>query len=192
MCVSQRATRAVCTKIPTAAADDPLGLGTVIPIARPFPDVSVHIEEPPGVGTKTPDGNGAVASIESCVFRSKAVTGIECGNGSRPASVFPFGVGRQPVSTISSTACYSVSPGTLEHQTTSHSLPDIWDRTSGKSSGCFPSLASIAPASLPCGPSKSLSRSLLHAVVRRRDDPVPTADSPSRTLPLKAGRTASR
>ena len=64
-------------------------------ILAPFQNVTVHVEQPPGVGSVTSDRNGSFLSAnrESCLFRGQLVTKGEASRGSGAAGVFPLRFG---------------------------------------------------------------------------------------------------
>src|SRR5215471_18347625 len=95
MGVAQSTTCTVCAKIPTAASDDAFGLTGIIPVACPFPDVAVHVEQTPRIGRKATNRYGAILGIESGLFSRQLVTEAESRSCSSTARVFPFGFRRK-------------------------------------------------------------------------------------------------
>src|SRR3982750_727428 len=105
MVIPKCAPRAIGVETPTAAANHfPFG---VVGVVRPFPHVSMHVEETPLVRSERPDGHRMTPVVATRLSRERAVAvvvGLCRGEqltsrirGDRPGAtpVLPFPFGRQ-------------------------------------------------------------------------------------------------
>ena len=108
--------------IPTSTPVDPIGSGIgsgridralvavcAVPVPAPFPDVAVHVVQPPGIGSETSCGHGTIAVLsagKSVIRIGSVVIGLRDGSvlprGKRrccsgPTGVLPFCFRREPV-----------------------------------------------------------------------------------------------